>query len=99
MTKTMKPMTKRSPALALSLLGAALLSACSMAPTYQRPEAPVAAAFPTDSAGAASRTSVALPLAADAKPAVDTGWRDYFNDPRLQQLIATALENNRDLRT
>jgi multidrug efflux system outer membrane protein len=95
----MKPMTKRSPALALSLLGAALLSACSMAPTYQRPEAPVAAAFPTDSAGAASRTSVALPLAADAKPAVDTGWRDYFNDPRLQQLIATALENNRDLRT
>ena len=92
-------MTKRSPALALSLLGAALLSACSMAPTYQRPEAPVAAAFPADSAGAASRTSVALPLSADAKPAVDTGWRDYFSDPRLQQLIAASLENNRDLRT
>jgi multidrug efflux system outer membrane protein len=95
----MKPMTKRSPAFALSLLGAALLSACSMAPTYQRPQAPVAAAFPSDSAGAASRTSVALPLAADVKPAVDTGWRDYFNDARLQQLIAAALENNRDLRT
>jgi multidrug efflux system outer membrane protein len=92
-------MTKRYPALILALLGAALLSACSMAPTYERPAAPVAAAFPADSAGAAARTSVALPLPADARPAVDTGWRDYFGDPRLQQLIAASLENNRDLRT
>ncbi|MFS2004213.1 efflux transporter outer membrane subunit [Duganella sp. CT11-25] len=94
-------MTKRYPALALPLplLGAALLSACSMAPTYERPAAPVAAAFPADSAGAAARTSVALPLPADARSAVDTGWRDYFSDPRLQQLIAASLENNRDLRT
>jgi multidrug efflux system outer membrane protein len=91
--------TGRTPALALSLLGAALLSACSMAPTYQRPEAPVASAFPVDTAGAASRTTAALPLPADAKPAVDTGWRDYFSEPRLQQLIAAALDNNRDLRT
>ena len=78
---------------------AALLSACSMAPTYQRPEAPVAAAFPADSAGAAVRTSVPLPLAAGARDAVDTGWRDYFADPRLQQLIAASLQNNRDLRS
>src|SRR5476649_91415 len=92
----MKPMTK--PALPLTVL-AALLSACSLAPTYQRPEAPVAAAFPADSAGAGARTSVPLPLAAGARDAVDTGWRDYFADPRLQQLIAAALENNRDLRT
>ncbi|MBV6321226.1 efflux transporter outer membrane subunit [Duganella violaceicalia] len=85
-------------ALPLTVL-AALLSACSLAPTYQRPEAPVAAAFPADSAGAGARTSVPLPLAAGARDAVDTGWRDYFADPRLQQLIAAALENNRDLRT
>lgn len=25
-------------------------------------------------------------------------WSDYFTDPRLQQLIRIALENNRDLR-
>jgi multidrug efflux system outer membrane protein len=83
----------------LPLLGAALLSACSMAPTYERPAAPVAAAFPSDSAGAAARTSVPLPLPAAAKAAVDTGWREYFTDARLQQLISAALENNRDLRT
>jgi len=92
-----KPVHK--PALPLAVLAAALLSACSMAPTYQRPAAPVAAAFPLDTAGAAARTSVPLPSAAGAREAVDTGWRDYFADPRLQQLIAAALENNRDLRT
>jgi multidrug efflux system outer membrane protein len=101
MTKSAQPRTTRAAALfALSAFSStALLSACSMAPTYQRPEAPVAAAFPADSAGAASKTSVALPLPAGTKDAVDTGWRDYFTDPRLQQLIAAALDNNRDLRT
>jgi len=92
----MKPTIK--PA-ALATAMAVLLSACSLAPTYERPAAPVAAAFPSDSAGAAARTSVPLPLRADARNAVDTGWRDYFTDPRLQQLIAAALDNNRDLRT
>ncbi|MRW89513.1 efflux transporter outer membrane subunit [Duganella sp. FT80W] len=82
-----------------ALSGAALLSACSLAPTYQRPAAPVAATFPADSVGAAARTSVPLPLAANARTAVDTGWRDYFPEPRLQSLIAAAQENNRDLRT
>ena len=30
--------------------------------------------------------------------ASDIGWRDFFADPRLDQLIAQALGNNRDLR-
>lgn len=89
----------RATLLATAMLGAALLSACSMAPTYQRPEAPVAAAFPADSAGSAARTGAAPSAAAARRDAVDTGWRDYFNDPRLQQLIAAALDHNRDLRT
>jgi len=89
----MKPLIKTAP----TLLAAALLSACSLAPTYQRPAAPVATAYPQDTAGAAARTSVALPASAAA--AVDTGWRSFFSDAQLQQLIAAALENNRDLRT
>jgi multidrug efflux system outer membrane protein len=31
-------------------------------------------------------------------PASDIDWKDFFDDPRLQRLIALALENNRDLR-
>jgi len=67
---------------------AALLAACgSMAPTYQRPAAPVAASFP----GAAP--------AAAATPAVaDLEWQRFFADARLKRLIEIALANNRDLR-
>jgi multidrug efflux system outer membrane protein len=74
---------------------ALLLGGCSMAPTYQRPEAPVAQAYPAVPA-AAGRSGGVAPA---GKPATDTGWREFFPDERLQQLIATALEYNRDLRT
>ncbi|MBP1204320.1 multidrug efflux system outer membrane protein [Duganella sp. 1411] len=96
MTKRSRPTP--SAARAALLATAALLSACSLAPTYQRPDAPVAAAYPADGAGAAAKTGVA-PAPAGARDAIDTGWREYFNEPRLQQLIAAALDNNRDLRT
>jgi outer membrane protein, multidrug efflux system len=33
-----------------------------------------------------------------ASAVVDIGWRDFFADPRLEELIAQALANNRDLR-
>ncbi len=66
---------------------AATLGACSLIPAYERPAAPVAASFPQ------------APAAASAAPAADAiAWRDYFADPRLRELIALALENNRDLR-
>ncbi|HYD93937.1 MAG TPA: efflux transporter outer membrane subunit [Noviherbaspirillum sp.] len=67
----------------LSLLAAGVLSACSLAPTYERPAAPVADAFPVQTA---------------AGNASATGWRDFFPDQRLQLLIDAALANNRDLR-
>ncbi len=53
------------------------------------------------------RTSVApaipvqWPADAGQRQATDVaalGWRDFFTDPRLQQVIDQALENNRDLR-
>ncbi len=70
---------------ALTLIAAGALAACSMAPQYVRPDAPVAATYPADASGGAR--------AADA-----IGWREFFTDPRLQATIAAALENNRDLR-
>ncbi len=33
-----------------------------------------------------------------AAAAADVGWRDFFVDERLEQLVALALQNNRDLR-
>ncbi|KQW97292.1 multidrug transporter [Massilia sp. Root418] len=72
-----------------------LLSGCSLAPAYQRPDAPVAGTYPAVPPAAGGSGG----LAPAGKPATDTGWREFFTDTRLQQLIATALDYNRDLRT
>jgi outer membrane protein, multidrug efflux system len=67
----------------------ALLAGCvSLAPTYQRPAAPVAASFPGVQAGAASAAGSATEIA----------WQQFFGDARLKNLITLALQNNRDLR-
>ena len=66
------------------------LSGCSLIPDYQRPEAPVAAQYPQGPAYS--------PKEAANVAAAEQGWRQFFHDPALQQLIQTALENNRDLK-
>ncbi len=74
----------------LWLGGCALaLSGCSMIPTYERPEAPVPAQWSTAQAQA---------QAGDAGIAADIPWQDFVQDARLRELIALALEHNRDLR-
>jgi len=93
-------MTKPAYTTIAAALGMVLLAGCSMAPTYQRPAAPVAGDYALNPSGAAAKTGFATMLAGEGVPqAVDTSWRSYFVDPHLQQLIAAALENNRDLRT
>jgi len=69
------------------------LSGCTtMSPTYTRPSAPVASAWPS---GPAYGTEAAKTT---QKPVADIPWREFFVDSQLQKLIALALENNRDLR-
>lgn len=79
-------------------LAIATLAGCTLDPHYERPAVPVVAAYPQgdsyESTTAAQKTT-----ADTSKPlAVDTQWRTFFRDPRLQQLIQIALDNNRDLR-
>jgi len=69
-----------------ALAAAMLLAGCSLIPTYERPAAPVPTTFPGDPAQPAGPAAAAVP------------WEDFFTDPRLNGLIRTALENNRDLR-
>ena len=67
---------------------AIVLSGCTsltMAPGYERPDAPVANAFPESD----TTSSVGVQL---------DDWRGFIKDPTLTALIETALENNRDLR-
>ena len=69
----------------------AALSGCSLMPTYERPAAPIPAAWP-------SAVLTSNVQAQTTQPLIDADWRSYFPDPRLQALIATSLKNNRDLR-
>lgn len=80
----MKPMLLR--ALAAATMTTVLGGCVSMAPHYRRPEAPVPMQFGNAATGEAD-PALAMPA-----------WREVFLEPRLQQVIALALQNNRDLR-
>ena len=77
----------------LSVLAMALvLAGCTMAPDYERPSAPTSSSYPSGAAYAQGTVSAAQTAVADI------GWRDFYRDPLLQQLLEVALANNRDLR-
>ena len=82
-------MILRGTAVALAIFACA---ACSLAPDYTRPAAPVPASWP---AGPAYKVEGGKP--AD-KAVAEIPWRTFFVDPRLQQTIELALSNNRDLK-
>ncbi|CCA93641.1 MULTISPECIES: efflux transporter outer membrane subunit [unclassified Novosphingobium] len=70
------------------MLPAMALGACSMAPKYVQPAAPVPVSWPAGDAYLA-QSEAALPL---------VSYTEIFRDERLQALIRQALDNNRDLR-
>ncbi len=89
MLEIQNPMTRsfRPRLAALALASLTFLGGCaSLAPKYERPAAPVPAQL-----GEAAAEAPAVPVA-------DLGWQSFFADARLQQAIALALQNNRDLR-
>jgi multidrug efflux system outer membrane protein len=75
-----------------ALVVTALLSGCSLTPELVRPTAPVASVFPASTPASTPDSTM------EARSAIDTGWRDFFKDVRLQALIEAALNNNRDLK-
>src|ERR1700733_7700663 len=70
------------------LLGAALLTGCTVGPNYTRPAVAVPQAF---------RAPDPLPPTQAASLA-DLKWFEVFKDDKLQELIRTALARNFDLR-
>jgi multidrug efflux system outer membrane protein len=78
------------PALAIAL--AASVAGCGMLEPRLPEAAPaIAAEWPIPA-------TTATPAATDAATTADIGWRDFFVDPKLEEVIAQALANNRDLR-
>ena len=73
----------------LPLVAALALTGCmSMAPSYERPQAPILNVWPSGEAYAdAKLNQQALP-----------DWREFFTDERLRKVIELTLDNNRDYR-
>ncbi len=62
-----------------------ILSACSMDPSYTRPDLPVAGSYRlNEQDGQQAAAAIA--------------WQQFFLSPEMKTLIAKGLENNRDLR-
>jgi len=70
----------------------AFLTGCTLIPKYEKPEAPVPPSWPSGPAYKNTQPAPGEPFAADLK------WVQFFTDERLQNIIETALNNNRDLR-
>ncbi|MCE4070478.1 MULTISPECIES: efflux transporter outer membrane subunit [Pseudomonas] len=70
---------------ACTLLLALSLAGCSMAPTYERPEAPVASSWNS-------------PAAKTGQAASNLDWQTFIVDSELRNLVGVALDNNRSLR-
>jgi len=64
-----------------------LLSGCNLAPVHVTPALSTPQEFPPEVSPSGARTD-----------AVSLDWRQFYPDARLQELIALALDNNRDLR-
>jgi multidrug efflux system outer membrane protein len=80
----------KTKSLIAMLAGATMLAGCNLAPDYARPTGAVPANLPEGGIYPAAAT--------DAPDLTRTGWRDFFLDPRLRQVIEMGLVNNRDLR-
>ncbi|MBW2057383.1 MAG: efflux transporter outer membrane subunit [Deltaproteobacteria bacterium] len=79
--------------LLLVIIGFAIfVGGCTMAPKYSRPEAPVSAHWPAGAAYKETKAPIGIPTGPELR------WWEFFADERLQEIIETALNNNRDLR-
>jgi multidrug efflux system outer membrane protein len=72
------------------MLATAALAGCNMAPHYSRPQGAIPLALPSGGPYPVAPT--------DAPDVSRIGWQTFFTDPKLRDVIALGLANNRDLR-
>lgn len=71
----------------LAVMAVTLTGCVNLAPRYTRPEAPVANTWPSEQI-----------IASEGLSLDKLGWKEFYGDERLRQLIELALNSNRSLR-
>ncbi|UCD23758.1 MAG: efflux transporter outer membrane subunit [Gemmatimonadota bacterium] len=79
----------------LLLLVTTLLSGCLVGPNYERPDTPEPERYRESTVASDTVVAETMP---PVESVADLPWWELFQDTVLQDLIATALENNRDLK-
>lgn len=69
------------------------MGGCSLAPKYTQPSAPIPEEWPQGTAYTDTQAAPEAPTDSEL-----LSRQEFFTDPKLQQIIDTALDNNRDLR-
>ena len=83
----------------LALATAVFLGGCAtLVPPLPKADTQIQAEWPLPPTAAADTAAASAASSSPAAQAADIGWRDFFVDPQLEELIARALANNRDLR-
>ena len=80
----------RFATIAVATLATALLAGCKVGPNYHRPDVKTPAGFRTLAPDTQAQTQ--------ASSFADLPWWEAFHDPKLQDLIRTALKQNYDLK-
>lgn len=86
---------RKHASLVLALAAVLAASGCAtLVPATPEAQAGIPAEWPIPA------TTAEAAAAADGATVVaaDVGWRDFFTDPRLEDVVGLALDNNRDLR-
>ncbi len=81
----------RNARVAAGVAAAAVLAGCAIGPDYKRPELALPADYGTSAASPAQEGSTAL-------TSIHGDWWKLYNDALLDNLVASALANNPDIR-
>ena len=89
----------RLTTISLALATALLVAGCAvLEPKLPSADAAIPAEWPLPPTTIAASPATASGATAEGTAVADIGWRDFFVDQNLEELIARALANNRDLR-
>jgi multidrug efflux system outer membrane protein len=92
-------MTRTFERVLAAVAGAAFLSGCgALEPRLPEAQPAIPDQWPLPPTTAAAPVVPATATGAASRVVADVGWRDFFVDPKLEELVARALANNRDLR-
>ena len=82
----------------LALATAVFVGGCAtLVPPLPEADTQIHAEWPRPPTAAADTAAASAASSSPEAQAADIGWRDFFVDPQLKELIARALANNRDL--